>query len=116
MVAAAGRTKKSALDESIRTHQALGTRVAGVVITMLPSNGDDPYTYGKAAAYAQPSTGAGSHAAGENLPEVSPVVADHVTSPAVWPILPCSEHEDAAVTAPDSEDPPPGTPKVSADA
>ncbi|RBP66971.1 capsular exopolysaccharide synthesis family protein [Brevibacterium sanguinis] len=55
LVAAAGSTEKHALDDAIRTHEGVGTSVAGIVVTMLPPTGEDVYGYGR-DAYGEPPT------------------------------------------------------------
>lgn len=112
MVAAAGSTKKPALDESIRTHQALGARVAGVVVTMLHPKGEDLYSYGAADAYGKPpveadrvTTASGSSRtvrsnrryerdpSGDGIdeaidchPEGAPSESNSLSGPKIWPI------------------------------
>ncbi|HEV7847876.1 MAG TPA: polysaccharide biosynthesis tyrosine autokinase [Mycetocola sp.] len=47
MVAASGRTKKNELAAAVRTLESIGSNLAGVVVTMLPTKGPDSYAYGQ---------------------------------------------------------------------
>ncbi|PWC07594.1 polysaccharide biosynthesis tyrosine autokinase [Mycetocola zhujimingii] len=47
VVAASGRTKKNELVASVRTLESIGSHLAGVVVTMLPTKGPDSYAYGQ---------------------------------------------------------------------
>ena len=111
MVSAASSTKKRAFTESIRTHLAVGAHVAGIVVTMLPPNGEDLYTYGAAEAYGKPpneaerpsaDTGPSwmfrpdrSHVQGPaddgidtavDRHPAAPFGSKHLSAPKVWPI------------------------------
>ncbi|MCU1438789.1 MAG: chromosome partitioning protein [Naasia sp.] len=46
VITAAGRTKKGELAAALRSLEQLGSRVLGVVMTMLPTKGPDSYGYG----------------------------------------------------------------------
>lgn len=46
LVAASGSTKKQELEGAVRTLDAAGAHVLGVVVTMLPTKGPDSYGYG----------------------------------------------------------------------
>ncbi len=50
VIAAAGRTGKSELQAALRTLEHIGSRVLGVVLTMLPTKGPDAYGYGNYGA------------------------------------------------------------------
>lgn len=47
VVAASGRTKKNELAAAVRTLESIGSHLAGVVVTMLPTKGPDSYAYGQ---------------------------------------------------------------------
>ncbi|MFU8945394.1 polysaccharide biosynthesis tyrosine autokinase [Mycetocola zhadangensis] len=47
MVAASGRTKKTELTAAVRTLESIGSNLAGIVVTMLPTKGPDSYAYGQ---------------------------------------------------------------------
>ncbi|MET0885782.1 MAG: polysaccharide biosynthesis tyrosine autokinase [Mycetocola sp.] len=47
MVAASGRTKKNELLAAVRTLESIGTKLSGIVVTMLPTKGPDSYAYGQ---------------------------------------------------------------------
>lgn len=51
VVTAAGRTGRGELESALRTMEHIGSRVLGVVLTMLPTKGPDAYGYGNYAAY-----------------------------------------------------------------
>ncbi|MDQ1074371.1 MULTISPECIES: polysaccharide biosynthesis tyrosine autokinase [Microbacterium] len=53
MVAASGTTKKPQLTAAVEKLQAIGSRLFGVIVTMLPSKGPDSYGYG-AYSYSAP--------------------------------------------------------------
>lgn len=53
MVAASGTTKKPQLTAAVEKLDAIGSRLFGVIVTMLPSKGPDSYGYG---AYSYAST------------------------------------------------------------
>lgn len=53
MVAASGTTKKPQLTAAVGKLQAIGSRIFGVIVTMLPSKGPDSYGYG-AYTYSAP--------------------------------------------------------------
>lgn len=61
MVAASGTTKKPQLTAAVEKLNAIGSRLFGVIVTMLPSKGPDSYGYG-AYSYSAPeeSTTAGT--------------------------------------------------------
>lgn len=46
LVAASGSTKKHELAGAVRALEAIGSRLLGVVVTMLPTTGPDSYSYG----------------------------------------------------------------------
>lgn len=46
LVAASGATKKQELSAAVRTLEAIGSKLLGVVVTMLPTKGPDSYGYG----------------------------------------------------------------------
>ena len=46
LVAASGATKKQELSGAVRALEAIGSRLLGVVVTMLPTKGPDSYSYG----------------------------------------------------------------------
>ncbi|WP_157155331.1 polysaccharide biosynthesis tyrosine autokinase [Diaminobutyricimonas sp. LJ205] len=46
LVAASGRTKKNEIAGAVRSLEHIGSRLLGVVITMLPTKGPDSYGYG----------------------------------------------------------------------
>lgn len=46
LVVASGRTTKQAFDGAMRTLETAGTKVLGVIVTMLPLKGPDSYGYG----------------------------------------------------------------------
>ncbi|AWB85663.1 polysaccharide biosynthesis tyrosine autokinase [Mycetocola zhujimingii] len=47
VVAASGRTRKNELSAAVRTLESIGSHLAGVVVTMLPTKGPDSYAYGQ---------------------------------------------------------------------
>ncbi|PFG30665.1 polysaccharide biosynthesis tyrosine autokinase [Paramicrobacterium agarici] len=47
MVAASGRTKRQELANAVRTLEGIGSKLVGVVVTMLPTKGADSYAYGQ---------------------------------------------------------------------
>lgn len=49
MVAASGSTKKPQLEGAVKALDAIGSRLLGVVVTMLPTKGPDSYGYGSYA-------------------------------------------------------------------
>ena len=51
MVAASGITRKQALGGAVRTLQAAGAPLLGMIVTMLPTKGPDSYAYGAYGAY-----------------------------------------------------------------
>jgi len=51
VVAAAGRTKRQELQSALRNLEHVGSRVLGLVLTMLPTKGPDAYGYGNYGAY-----------------------------------------------------------------
>ena len=51
VVAAAGRTNKNELQSALRTLDHIGSRVLGIVMTMLPTKGPDAYGYGNYGNY-----------------------------------------------------------------
>jgi Mrp family chromosome partitioning ATPase len=51
VVSAAGRTRKAEFAAAVRSLDNIGSRVFGVILTMLPTKGPDSYGYG--AAYGQ---------------------------------------------------------------
>jgi len=51
VVAAAGRTTRNELESALRSLDHIGSRVLGVVMTMLPTKGPDAYGYGNYGAY-----------------------------------------------------------------
>lgn len=53
MVAASGTTKKPQLTAAVEKLNAIGSRLFGVIVTMLPSKGPDSYGYG-AYSYSSP--------------------------------------------------------------
>lgn len=55
MVAASGTTKKPQLTAAVEKIQAIGSKLFGVIVTMLPAKGPDSYGYG-AYSYAAAST------------------------------------------------------------
>ncbi len=55
MVAASGTTKKPQLTAAVEKLDAIGSRLFGVIVTMLPSKGPDSYGYG-AYSYANTQT------------------------------------------------------------
>ncbi|KTS09165.1 MAG: chromosome partitioning protein [Microbacterium sp.] len=59
MVAASGTTKKPQLTAAVEKLQAIGSRLFGVIVTMLPSKGPDSYGYGaySYSAPEEPATG-----------------------------------------------------------
>ena len=57
MVAASGTTKKPQLTAAVEKLQAIGSRLFGVIVTMLPSKGPDSYGYG-AYSYSAPEESA----------------------------------------------------------
>jgi capsular exopolysaccharide synthesis family protein len=59
MVAASGTTKKPQLTAAVDKLQAIGSRLFGVIVTMLPSKGPDSYGYG-AYSYSAPDETAAS--------------------------------------------------------
>lgn len=59
MVAASGTTKKPQLTAAVEKLQAIGSRLFGVIVTMLPSKGPDSYGYG-AYSYSAPEKAAAS--------------------------------------------------------
>lgn len=46
LVAASGSTKKQELAGAVRTLEAIGSKLVGIVVTMLPTKGPDSYSYG----------------------------------------------------------------------
>ncbi|MFB3977988.1 polysaccharide biosynthesis tyrosine autokinase [Microbacterium proteolyticum] len=54
IVAASGSTKKPALAAAVEKLEAIGSRLFGVIVTMLPAKGPDSYSYG-AYSYAAPT-------------------------------------------------------------
>ena len=46
LVAASGATKKQELAGAVRALEAIGSRLLGVIVTMLPTKGPDSYGYG----------------------------------------------------------------------
>lgn len=62
LVAAAGRTKRGAFEAAVRTLDSTGSRVHGVILTMLPTKGPDSYGYGGYDVYG--STALGTDGAG----------------------------------------------------
>ncbi len=54
MVAASGTTKKPQLTAAVEKLEAIGSRLFGVIVTMLPSKGPDSYGYG-AYSYSAPA-------------------------------------------------------------
>ncbi|WP_136585951.1 polysaccharide biosynthesis tyrosine autokinase [Microbacterium hydrothermale] len=63
MVAASGTTKKPQLTAAVDKLSAIGSRLFGVIVTMLPSKGPDSYGYG-AYSYSAPQD-AGTSSRGE---------------------------------------------------
>lgn len=57
MVAASGTTKKPQLTAAVEKLDAIGSRLFGVIVTMLPSRGPDSYSYGS-YSYAETGTAA----------------------------------------------------------
>jgi capsular exopolysaccharide synthesis family protein len=55
LVAASGTTKKPQLTAAVEKLNAIGSRLFGVVVTMLPARGPDSYGYG-AYSYTAPDT------------------------------------------------------------
>lgn len=55
MVAASGMTKKPQLTAAVEKLDAIGSRIFGVIVTMLPARGPDSYSYGS-YSYAESST------------------------------------------------------------
>lgn len=55
MVAASGTTKKPQLTAAVEKLDAIGSRLFGVIVTMLPSRGPDSYSYGS-YSYAETSS------------------------------------------------------------
>ncbi|WP_210480591.1 polysaccharide biosynthesis tyrosine autokinase [Naasia sp. SYSU D00948] len=51
VITAAGRTRKNELSAALRSLEHLGSRVLGVVMTMLPTKGPDAYGYGNYGQY-----------------------------------------------------------------
>lgn len=51
VITAAGRTRKAELTAAMRTLDHIGSKVLGVVMTMLPTKGPDSYGYGNYGAY-----------------------------------------------------------------
>ncbi|GAA1059359.1 polysaccharide biosynthesis tyrosine autokinase [Agromyces bracchium] len=47
LIAASGSTRKPQLGAAVRTLEAIGSRLLGVVVTMLPTKGPDSYGYGE---------------------------------------------------------------------
>lgn len=47
LAAASGRTKRSELTAAVRTLESIGSNIAGIVVTMLPTKGPDSYAYGQ---------------------------------------------------------------------
>lgn len=87
MIAAAGNTKKPSLDESIRTHEAVGVRVAGVVVTMLPANGEDMYSYGAAEAYGTPSADGEQLSTAAGQAQTAGPAPERFSGPQIWPFV-----------------------------
>lgn len=56
IVAASGSTKKPQLTAAVEKLHAIGSRLFGVIVTMLPVKGPDSYSYG-AYSYTAPSDG-----------------------------------------------------------
>ena len=50
-MAAAGRTTRNELQSALRNLEHIGSKVLGVVLTMLPTKGPDAYGYGNYGAY-----------------------------------------------------------------
>lgn len=63
MVAASGTTKKPQLTAAVEKLQAIGSRLFGVIVTMLPSKGPDSYGYG-AYSYSAPEEAATTRSTG----------------------------------------------------
>lgn len=57
MVAASGATKKPQLTAAVEKLNAIGSRLFGVIVTMLPSKGPDSYGYGAYSYSAQEESG-----------------------------------------------------------
>lgn len=57
MVAASGTTKKPQLTAAVEKLEAIGSRLFGVIVTMLPSKGPDSYGYGAYSYAAQDGAG-----------------------------------------------------------
>ena len=51
VVAAAGRTHRGELQSALRNLEHIGSKVLGIVLTMLPTKGPDAYGYGNYGAY-----------------------------------------------------------------
>jgi capsular exopolysaccharide synthesis family protein len=51
VITAVGRTRKNELEAAMRSLEHIGSRVLGVVMTMLPTKGPDAYGYGNYGAY-----------------------------------------------------------------
>ncbi len=47
MIAASGRTKRQELANAVRTLEGIGSKLVGVIVTMLPTKGPDSYAYGQ---------------------------------------------------------------------
>lgn len=54
VIAAAGRTRRTAFEAALRSLDAIGSRVHGVILTMLPVKGPDAYGYSGYEAYGAP--------------------------------------------------------------
>lgn len=51
MVVAVGRTTTNQLDGALEALETIGSKVAGVVLTMVPTKGADAYSYGYGYGY-----------------------------------------------------------------
>ncbi|MEZ3157330.1 polysaccharide biosynthesis tyrosine autokinase [Microbacterium sp. BWR-S6Y] len=72
MVAASGTTKKPQLTAAVEKLNAIGSRLFGVIVTMLPAKGPDSYGYGAYSYSAQEETisaGEGQRRARRQKPE-----------------------------------------------
>jgi Mrp family chromosome partitioning ATPase len=47
VVAASGRTKRNELSAAVRALEHIGSRLLGIVVTMMPVKGPDSYGYGQ---------------------------------------------------------------------
>jgi capsular exopolysaccharide synthesis family protein len=68
VVAAAGRTSRNELDSALRSLEHIGSKVLGVVLTMLPTKGPDAYGYGSYGAYYGMEPEAPDESTGNLLP------------------------------------------------